>query len=295
MTAEPPESPVTEAVRSLEVRWIFPGQLEAAVAGWFGRFPAETESREDTYLIDPRLRGLSVKVRGGGALEVKVYRGSPGILEVAGRARGRLQSWQKWSFPFSPPRQDSGDPAGWRPVRKRRRISRFSGAAGRSWHPPPGRDWSRGARWNSPRSAPVVRTGGPWASRRPAPAICSAAHWRPPPRWCSPRPCPVVWNPARMNPGPTRSGWADGRAPTGTLSREDSSLPGRVLDDVHTVTTDDAMRKDMGYWPGLREEETIRRPVAWLTVDEGDNASGNSARPWPASRCRSSPSPSCSA
>ncbi len=40
MTAEPPESPVTEAVRSLEVRWIFPGQLEAAVAGWFGRFPA---------------------------------------------------------------------------------------------------------------------------------------------------------------------------------------------------------------------------------------------------------------
>ena len=130
MTAEPPQSPVTEAVRSLEVRWIFPGQLEAAVAGWFGRFPAATESREDTYLLDPQLPGLSVKVRGGGALEVKAYRGSPGILEVAGRARGRLQSWQKWSFPFSPLRQDSGDPAGWRTVRKRRRISRFSGASG---------------------------------------------------------------------------------------------------------------------------------------------------------------------
>jgi hypothetical protein len=130
MTAEPPESPVTEAVRSLEVRWIFPGQLEAAVAGWFGRFPAAAESREDTYLLDPQLPGLSVKVRGGGALEVKAYRGSPGILEVAGRARGRMQSWQKWSFPFSPLRQDSGDPAGWRPVRKKRRISRFSGASG---------------------------------------------------------------------------------------------------------------------------------------------------------------------
>ncbi len=39
MTAEPPQSPVTEAVRSLEVRWIFPGQLEAAVARWFARFP----------------------------------------------------------------------------------------------------------------------------------------------------------------------------------------------------------------------------------------------------------------
>ena len=122
---EPADSPVAQAVRSLEVRWIFPGQLEAAVAGWFGRFPARTESREDTYLLDPPLRGLSVKVRGGGALEVKVYRESPGILEVAGRAYGRLEYWQKWSFPFSPlsPRSD---PPGWRLVRKRRRISRFS-------------------------------------------------------------------------------------------------------------------------------------------------------------------------
>jgi hypothetical protein len=32
MTAEPPQSPVTEGVRSLEVRWIFPGQPERAVA-----------------------------------------------------------------------------------------------------------------------------------------------------------------------------------------------------------------------------------------------------------------------
>ena len=58
MTAESPEGPVAEAVRSLEVRWIFPGQLEGAVAGWFGRFPAGTESRQDTYLLDPQLRGL---------------------------------------------------------------------------------------------------------------------------------------------------------------------------------------------------------------------------------------------
>ena len=78
MTPESPEIPVTEGARSLEVRWIFPGQLEAAVAGWFARFPARTESREDTYLLEPRLGGLSVKVRGGGALEVKAYRGSPG-------------------------------------------------------------------------------------------------------------------------------------------------------------------------------------------------------------------------
>jgi hypothetical protein len=130
MTAEPRESPVTEAVHSLEVRWIFPGQLESAVAGWFGRFPARTESREDTYLLDPQLRGLSVKIRGGGALEVKAYRGSPGILEVAGGARGRQGAGQNWCVAFVPPPGVSGDPPGWTPVRKRRRISRFSSASG---------------------------------------------------------------------------------------------------------------------------------------------------------------------
>lgn len=140
MTAEQTQIPVIEAVRSLEVRWIFPGQPAAAVAEWFGRFPARTDSREDTYLLDPQWRGLSVKVRGGSALEVKVYRGSPGILEVAGRARGRLQSWQKWSFPLSPPRQDSAGPAGWTPVRKKRRISRFSLANGQIVARAPGVD-----------------------------------------------------------------------------------------------------------------------------------------------------------
>ena len=113
MTAEPLDSPVTEPVRTLEVRWIFPGQLETAVAEWFGRFPAETQSREDAYLLDPQLRGLSVKVRGGRALEVKVYLGSPGILDLAGRARGRLQDWQKWSFPCGPLSRGSADSTGW--------------------------------------------------------------------------------------------------------------------------------------------------------------------------------------
>jgi hypothetical protein len=130
MMAEPPEGPVTEAVRTLEVRWIVAGRLPPAVAGWFARFPAQTESRQDTYLTDPRLPGLSVKVRGGGALEVKAYRGSPGLLQVAGRACGRLESWQKWSFPISPPSGDRGGPAGWTPVAKRRRISRFPLASG---------------------------------------------------------------------------------------------------------------------------------------------------------------------
>lgn len=116
----------SEGVGSLEVRWIFPGPLETAVAGWFGRFPATVESREDTYFLDPQWRGRSVKVRGGGPLEVKVYRGSPGVLEVAGRARGRMEYWRKWSLAITPLREDSGEPPGWRPVRKKRHLSWFS-------------------------------------------------------------------------------------------------------------------------------------------------------------------------
>jgi len=130
MAAERPTCPVTEAVCSLEVRWIFPGQMSNAVAGWFGRFAAGTESREDNYLLDRQLRGLSVKIRGGGALEVKAYCGSPGTLEVAGRARGRMESWQKWSFPIELLHPGHADPVSWRLVRKRRRISQFSSASG---------------------------------------------------------------------------------------------------------------------------------------------------------------------
>ncbi len=57
---------VSGGAGSLEVRWIFPGRLDAAVAGWFGRFPAGTESRKDTYLLDPQLPRLSVKILGAG-------------------------------------------------------------------------------------------------------------------------------------------------------------------------------------------------------------------------------------
>jgi hypothetical protein len=82
-------------------------------------------TREDSYLLDPVLRGLSVKFRAGRALEVKVYHGSPGILHVAGRAEGHTESWQKWSFPVGLSGPEGGGPAGWTVVSKRRRISRF--------------------------------------------------------------------------------------------------------------------------------------------------------------------------
>lgn len=121
---------VVEGLRTLEVRWIRAGRLNAAVTGWFGRFPVEVVAREDAYLVDPDLRGLSAKIRAGRALEVKVYHGGAGVLDVPGRARGRVQSWQKWSFPVGPLSVD-GVPAGWTVISKNRRISRFRLAGGR--------------------------------------------------------------------------------------------------------------------------------------------------------------------
>lgn len=126
------ESQVAEGIRSLEVRWILPGRHESAVPAWLERFPGEVEVREDVYLLDPYLRGLSVKIRGGAALEVKMYKGSPGVLEVAGRALGRMESWQKWSFPCDRPSFEDAGAACWIPVRKRRRVSRFSLADGQA-------------------------------------------------------------------------------------------------------------------------------------------------------------------
>jgi hypothetical protein len=130
VTVASAQIPVIEGRRSLEVRWILPGRLAPALAGWFRRFPAETASREDAYLLSPDMGMLSVKIRAGAALEVKVYQGSPGILDVVSRACGRIESWQKWSFPFNPPSQDD-DLAGWRVIRKKRRVTRFLLAGGR--------------------------------------------------------------------------------------------------------------------------------------------------------------------
>src|SRR5580704_10422350 len=113
----PPTGPsapsVIEGLSTVEVRWILPGQLDAAVAGWFGRFPGAMDSREDAYLVHPVLRGLAVKIRAGQLLEVKQYHGSLGILDAAGRARGRIECWQKWSFPIGPLGRDDAGPPSW--------------------------------------------------------------------------------------------------------------------------------------------------------------------------------------
>ena len=128
MTAAQAESPVAEGVRSLEVRWIFPGQADTAVAGWFQRFPAGVESRQDAYLVDPRLGWAFGKDPRAWGTRGKGVPREPGILGIAGRARGRMEFWQKWSFPCGPPSQAGAAPPSWVLVHKR--ISRISLASG---------------------------------------------------------------------------------------------------------------------------------------------------------------------
>jgi hypothetical protein len=108
-----------------EVRWILPGTPDAATTRWFGRYPAGMETREDAYLLHPVLRGLSVKLRGGCLLEVKVYEGSLGILDSSGHARGRIELWRKWSFPFGALGPGNTGTPGWTVVHKRRWIIQF--------------------------------------------------------------------------------------------------------------------------------------------------------------------------
>ncbi len=124
------ELPAAGPVDSLEVRWMVPGQPGTAMRGWFARFPAETEAREDVYLLQPCRAGLSVKLRNGSALDVKSFLRSPGTLDLPRRCRGRLELWRKWSFPCHQPGPRDPVPAGWAAVRKTRRRSWFPLDAG---------------------------------------------------------------------------------------------------------------------------------------------------------------------
>lgn len=107
----------------LEVRWIRQGAVDRRVLDWFALFPITTESRVDMYLSDPDIAGQSVKLRGGRTLEVKVHRGRRGELVVPGRARGVLESWQRWSFHTGAARWGETTPPGWTAVSKVRRVT----------------------------------------------------------------------------------------------------------------------------------------------------------------------------
>jgi hypothetical protein len=117
--------------RTLEVRWIQRGGVPAAMIERFGPFADGIEQREDRYLIDPWLPELGVKIKGAIQLDLKAYRGSPGELLVAGSGRGRLEVWEKWSYPLDPWALPPSDAPGWLALRKVRRRRSFLLAEGR--------------------------------------------------------------------------------------------------------------------------------------------------------------------
>jgi len=123
--SESPRRPAQEL--TCEVRWIRAGRRGAEIARWFSRFPQVTETRDDDYLVAPRLPGLSVKIRGGASFEVKQHRGVLGALDIAAAAAGSIDSWIKQSTPL-PGGADLSRPlegSAWRRVSKRRQIARF--------------------------------------------------------------------------------------------------------------------------------------------------------------------------
>lgn len=110
---------------SLEVRWIHAGRLPEPLAQRLAPFP-DVEVREDWYLTDPVIPGLSVKVRGGAELDVKVLSHGGGRLSLPGGARGRLELWHKWSFPAAGVAECPFEPACWTRVIKTRRRRSFA-------------------------------------------------------------------------------------------------------------------------------------------------------------------------
>ena len=122
--------PVGGGVVSLEVRWIHPGRLPALLVERLEPFGEGIEVREDSYLANPVLPDVSVKIRGGAQLDVKAFRGSPGRLSLPGGTRGRLEQWEKWTFPLADVPQPLVDGGSWTRVEKARRRRSFAPADG---------------------------------------------------------------------------------------------------------------------------------------------------------------------
>jgi len=93
-----------------------------------GPFAERVEVREDWYLTDPVLRNVSLKVRGGVRFDVKAFRHSPGQLALPGGIRGRLEVWEKWSFPLADAHDGLHAGASWTRVEKARRRRSFGSA-----------------------------------------------------------------------------------------------------------------------------------------------------------------------
>ena len=182
-----------------EVRWIRRGRHGAEIARWFSRFPRVPETRDDDYLISPRMPGLSIKIRGGASFEVKEHRRTVGALDIAAGGAGSIDSWIKRSIPLSGGADLSRpvDSSAWRRVSKRRQIAAFPigtsgspGAAvcsveltevevlGQAWWTLGFEAGGRGALGGIKRTAAVVFAEPlPTASAFRAEEACSYAEW----------------------------------------------------------------------------------------------------------------------
>jgi hypothetical protein len=113
-------------VVSLEVRWMHPGRIPVLLAERLEPFGEGIEEREDCYLTDPTPPDVSVKIRGGVQLDVKAFRHSPGRLSLPGGTRGRMEMWEKWSFPLANAPGPPLEGASWTRVLKARRRRSFA-------------------------------------------------------------------------------------------------------------------------------------------------------------------------
>ena len=105
------------------MRWIAPSPLTPELREWFERFPVGTETREDAYLLQPRLLGLAVKLRDDSAVDLKALLGTPKPVDLPNGGRDTLEFWRKWSFSgdsYGAQANSDAPGTGWTVVHKKR-------------------------------------------------------------------------------------------------------------------------------------------------------------------------------
>lgn len=113
-------------LKTVEVRWFFPGEIPPAVTTWFisaAPYSVREPIRTDYYLNLLNRESVGIKVRQG-RLEVKQRQSSIGRFQIQEGVTGHLESWRKWGVSLGELR---GEPAKeiqnmWLPVIKERRI-----------------------------------------------------------------------------------------------------------------------------------------------------------------------------
>ena len=101
------------------------GPVPKAMLAWLGPFHDRIERREDRYLVDPAGPDLGVKIKDAVRFDLKAFRGTLGRLQVPGAGRGRMELWEKWSFPLHASALPPAHAAGWLALEKTRRRRSF--------------------------------------------------------------------------------------------------------------------------------------------------------------------------